>query len=185
MRCGLYFGSFNPMHIGHLSVCNYLCAFTSLDRVVLVLSPHNPLKARQKESLPELYARLSRIDRLFKDKGLPVRVSDMEFSLPEPLYTYNTLCRFRAQEPDTEFVLVIGADNLASFDRWYAWERIMEEFAIMVYPRKGYDAEALALSYSRLPCKGITVLDAPLVSVSSSFIRSGIEAGKNMNGFCV
>ncbi|HPW78437.1 MAG: putative nicotinate-nucleotide adenylyltransferase [Bacteroidetes bacterium ADurb.Bin037] len=182
--CGLYFGSFNPFHIGHLAIANFLVSFTALDSVRLVVSPLNPLKSGNDSCRGESHERLLHIRKVMEEKKLPVEVSDVEFSLPFPLYTINTLNHLQQKEPGTCFIPVIGADNLAGIERWYAWDTILKKFIIYVYPREGVDGEALCRKYDSL-AKGIVLLPAPLITVSSTFIREGLAQGKNMNGFIV
>ncbi|HHV04189.1 MAG: nicotinate (nicotinamide) nucleotide adenylyltransferase [Bacteroidales bacterium] len=182
--CGLYFGSFNPFHIGHLAVTNYLVSFTELDSVRLVVSPLNPLKSGNDPYGSEPQERLLHIRKVMEEKKLPAEVSDVEFSLPVPLYTVNTLHHLQQKEPGTCFIPVIGADNLAQIERWYAWDTILKEFILYVYPREGVDGEALCRKYGSL-AKRIVLLPAPLITISSTFIREGLAQGKNMNGFVV
>ncbi len=192
--CGLYFGSFNPLHIGHVAIANYLAYFTDLDNVRLILSPQNPLKVPQTARQSVLELRLEHIRKVMEDKLLPVEVSDVEFHLPQPLYTINTLRHLQRTIPDTRFVPVFGADNLSQIERWYRWEEIFRDFEIYIYPRQGVDAAALCEKYNarRYPSAdgsalvspmGLRLLDAPLIGVSSTFVREGLASGKNMNGF--
>ena len=174
-RCGLYFGSFNPMHIGHLAIANYMLEFTDLDELRLVLSPKNPLKSDR--NMFPLEERLQRMERAVAQLALPITVSTVEFDLPKPYYTINTLCYLAAMEPHVCFVLIMGADNLAFIEKWYQWQKLLQEFEVYLYPRTGYDAEALCKEY------GTKYIDAPLIDISSTFIREGLAKGKNMNGF--
>lgn len=192
--CGLYFGSFNPLHIGHVAIANYLAYFTDLDNVRMILSPQNPLKVPVQIHQSVLQLRLEHIRKVMEDKLLPVEVSDVEFNLPTPLYTINTLRHLQQTIPHTRFVVVIGADNLAQLNKWYKWEEIVRDFEIYVYPRQGVDAAILCKEFNELllpsadgtekvPPVGVRLLDAPLITVSSTFVRDGLGAGKNMNGF--
>jgi len=174
-RCGLYFGSFYPMHIGHLAIANYMLEFTDLDELRLVLSPQNPLKSDR--SFFPLEERLQRIERAVAQSALPITVSTVEFDLPKPSYTINTLRHVAAIEPHLRFVLVMGADNLAVIEKWHQWQELLQEFEVYVYLRKGYDAQTLCREY------GTRYIDAPLIDISSSFIRQGMANGLNMNGF--
>ncbi|MCL2727757.1 MAG: nicotinate (nicotinamide) nucleotide adenylyltransferase [Bacteroidales bacterium] len=175
VRCGLYFGSFNPLHIGHLAIANYVLEFTDLDELRLVLSPKNPMKSD--EGIMPVEERLRRIERAVEQSALPIGVSKVEFDLPKPYYTINTLRYLAAQEPHVCFVLMMGADNLAVIEKWHQWQQLLQEFEVYVYPRSGYDGVALCETY------GTRYIDAPLMDVSSSFIRKGLEEGRNMNGF--
>ena len=174
-RCGLYFGSFNPLHIGHIAIANYVSEFTDIDELRLVLSPVNPLKSDH-DMLP-LEERLHRMERAVSRLGLPLSVSKVEFGLTKPYYTVNTLRYLAAHEPQVRFVLVVGADNLAVIEEWHQWQALLQEFEVYVYPRSGYDAAGLCRRY------GVRCIDAPLIDISSSFIRKGLAQGKNMNGF--
>ncbi|HOO69002.1 MAG TPA: nicotinate (nicotinamide) nucleotide adenylyltransferase [Bacteroidales bacterium] len=182
--CGLYFGSFNPFHIGHLAIVNYLVSFTDLDCLRLVVSPHNPLKDIELYSAETPKERLLHIRQVMAEKHLPADVSDVEFHLPEPLYTINTLRYLQRTEPGRNFVLVIGGDNLAVIEQWHEWKTILKGFVIYVYPRQGVDHRVL---YNKYECfaKKIVLLPAPEITISSTFIREGVRAGKNMNGYLV
>ncbi|MDR2585902.1 MAG: nicotinate-nucleotide adenylyltransferase [Prevotellaceae bacterium] len=173
--CGLYFGSFNPLHIGHIAIANYMLEFTDLNELRLVLSPKNPIKSNME--LISLDERLARMERAVAQSKLPISISKVEFNLPKPYYTINTLRYLTSVEPNTHFVLIIGADNLAVIEKWYQWQQLLQEFEVYVYPRSGYDAKKLCVSY------GVHYVDAPLIDISSSFIRQGWAEGKNMNGF--
>jgi nicotinate-nucleotide adenylyltransferase len=183
-RCGLYFGSFNPFHIGHLAIANYLVSFTDLDMVRMILSPRNPLKVPVQVHEYVLQERLEHIRRVLAGRLPDIEVSDVEFHLPQPLYTINTLRHLEKQEPGITFVLVMGADNLAIIESWYEWKFLLSGYEIYVYPREGVDVQVLQHKYGHL-AKEIKRLDAPLINVSSTFVREGLAAGKNMNGFLV
>ena len=174
-RCGLYFGSFNPLHIGHLAIANYMLEFTDLDELRLVLSPKNPIKSHR--GIIPVEARLRRMERAVTLSALPIGISTVEFDLPKPSYTINTLRHLAAHEPHVCFVLIMGADNLAVIEKWHQWQKLLQEFEVYVYPRSGYDGVALCEAYCT------RYIDAPLIDVSSSFIREGLEEGRNMNGF--
>lgn len=186
MRCALYFGSFNPFHKGHAAIVRYVLESRRADCVRLVLSPHNPLKeqAGPEEALRRLHAleeAVGRFNRMWRQEHPQengrVETSDIEFRLPEPLYTYNTLKCLQQQEPRTDFVLVIGADNLSIIERWYRWQDLFREFPVWVYPRPGYPAQQLCDKY------GATCLDAPLYDISSTRIREGLAAGEDMREY--
>ena len=190
MRCALYFGSFNPLHKGHIAIARYVLENCDVDCVRLILSPHNPLKkgdelqdARQRllalQKSVEKFNRAWRKEKCGTDEEFSKRLeaSDIEFHLPKPLYTYNTLKYLREREPETEFVLVIGADNLAIIENWYRGTDLLREFPVWVYPRKGFDTTLLCQKY------GVTCLDAPLKDISSTMIREGIASGRNMDEY--
>lgn len=178
MKKALYFGSFNPLHIGHMAIANYVLEFCGMDSLTLVLTPANPLK--DSTCLADAEDRLRELREAVGRSGLSITVSDIEFSMTPPLYTVNTLERIVAGEPDTEFHLVMGADNLAIFDRWYRHDRILELVKVLVYPRAGHD---MGEYIGRHPEGRIIPVDAPIVEVSSTMIREGEAQGKNMNGF--
>ncbi len=182
MLCALFFGSFNPLHYGHIAIAKYLVEECQADQVRLVLSPHNPLK--NTEELEDAHIRLAHLSievekiclewEKFRTK---IVVSSAEFYLPKPLYTINTLRYFKKNEPKNDFVLVIGGDNMEILEQWYQWEEIIKEFEIWVYPREGYDAENLCRKYASLEVsRNIRYLaDAPLFDISSTEIRSGLK----------
>ncbi len=169
MNHALYFGSFNPVHYGHLSIVKYLSELDNIEKITIVPSPHNPLK--DKESLADAQQRLEAAREAFKSSK--VNVSDIEFHLPEPLFTINTLRELRKLHPEDNLILVIGADNIATIERWHLWETILEEFEVIVYPRNGIDGASICEQYNSLiRTKGIRYLaDAPLLNVSSTEIR--------------
>ncbi|NNE55259.1 MAG: nicotinate-nucleotide adenylyltransferase, partial [Flavobacteriales bacterium] len=137
-RVGLYFGTFNPIHIGHLIIANYMANHTDLDEVWLVVTPHNPFKD-QSALLPD-HHRLQMAYLAIKD-NMKLQVSDIEFDLPKPNYTINTLESLVEKYPDHKFTLIMGEDNLRSFDRWKRYEDILASFPIKVYPRLPKDGE--------------------------------------------
>ena len=163
-----------------MAIANYMLEFTDLDELRLVLSPRNPLKSDRGLTSPE--ERLRTMERAIVQSGLPISVSTVEFSLPEPYYTINTLRYLAAREPHVCFVLIIGADNLTVIEQWHKWRELLHEFEVYVYPRSesgrgGHDTKTLCEVY------GVKYIDAPLIEVSSTFIRKGWAEGKNMNGF--
>ena len=172
---GIFSGSFNPIHVGHLVVANYMLEFTSLDEVWFVVTPHNPLK-RQEELLDD-QLRLEMVRLALKEyEGL--HVSDIEFRLPRPSYTVETLAALDKEYPGTEFHLIIGGDNWAIFDRWYEHKRILQQYGVLIYPRKG-EAVNVPPEYR----DSVQVVNAPLVEISSTFIRESLKQGKNMRAF--
>ena len=175
MRQALYFGSFNPLHIGHIAIANYILAFCNVDRFSFVLTPQNPLKA--KETLSDEQERLHSLRESIKKSSLPINISDIEFSLPKPLYTLKTLREFKRREPEYEHILIIGADNIAIIESWNSYKELLEEFEVWVYPRAGYDTKKLCKKY------GVKYLDAPIIEISSTMIREGESQGKDMSEF--
>lgn len=171
-RVGIFGGSFNPVHAGHMMVAAYVAEWTPVDEVWLSLSPANPLKhthsgATDADRMAMLRISCSDSPRL--------RPCDVELSLPHPSYTIHTLRELRRRHPDTDFTLIIGADNWLCFDRWLSPQEIISDFGVMVYPRPGFDVEPAALP------EGVTWVDAPLCSLSSTFIRHAVATGHRVN----
>ena len=178
-RVALFFGSFNPLHKGHLAILNTVAARDDIDETRLVVTPKNPFGKRD---LADAGQRLENAREAIARTGLPVTVSDVEFNLEEPLYTINTLEHLDEVEPDCEHVLVIGGDNLDCFSRWHRYRDILDNYEVLVYPRPGYDEKAAASALEQTSPKArITVLDAELVDVSSTMIREGEKAGRDMS----
>ncbi len=165
MKTALYFGSFNPMHSGHITICRYLLEKREIDQLRLVVSPGNPLKSADnfKNALQRLICAQNIIKEEFPNDN--IIVSDIEFNLQPPLYTINTIRHLKESEPGNQFILVIGSDNLAIIEKWHKWQELLSETEIWVYPRKGSDARELCKKY------GCRFLDAPLIDISSTEIR--------------
>jgi nicotinate-nucleotide adenylyltransferase len=174
VKIGLFFGSFNPVHNGHLIIANYLREITDLQQVWLVVSPQSPFKQKQ-SMLPE-YDRLHLIQLAIAD-NLHLRASSIEFKLPKPSYTIDTLIHLRELHPEHEFALIMGGDNLASLPRWKNYEQILQHHHIYVYQRADAGNQALA-SHPH-----VHIMDVPMLDVSSTFIRAGIAAGRSMQYF--
>ena len=185
MNIGLYFGTFNPIHIGHLIISNYMADYTDLDQVWLIVSPQNPLK--KKRSLLEDYHRLA-IVKVAIDDNLKLRASDIEFNMPRPSYTSDTLAYLKEKHPDNNFHLIMGEDNLRTFHKWKNFDYILESHKIYVYPRVltiQEEREVEEIGY--LPAnklqqhKNVIVCDdAPVMKVSASFIRQAIKDGNDV-----
>ena len=169
----LLFGSFNPIHEGHLAILRYLTGCTNASEVRLVVSPQSPFKQGQ-GLVDNAQARLEAAREAVADAGLAVTVSDVEFHLPEPWYTLDTLRFLQQQEPGKEFVLVMGGDNIASLERWHCGDEILRDFQVWVYPRPGTDAAPIVDRLNADPAvKGVTLFaDAPQNPISSTEIRS-------------
>ena len=165
-KIGLYFGTFNPIHIGHLIIANHMVNYTDLDEVWLVVSPLNPFK--KKNTLLDNYARLELVYRAIKDYDR-LRVSDIEFGLPRPSYTINTLVYITEKYPNKDFSLIMGGDNLNSFHKWKNYELILQNHELYVYPR------LLSAKSSLDNHEKINLVDAPIMQISSSFIRNAIK----------
>lgn len=178
-RVALFFGSFNPIHKGHYEIMRYILEHCDADEVRLIVTPKNPFG---KKDLADAAERLVAARKAITASGLPVLVSDVEFHLPEPNYTINSLEYLDRNEPDYQHILVIGADNLACLDRWYRYQDLIDNFEIWVYPREGFKLEELCdLHNSRSSKKMIMPLVGPLHNVSSTEIREGEKAGRDMS----
>ena len=173
LRTGIFGGSFNPIHIGHLALANYLCENDYIDELWFLVSPQNPFK--QNEKLLDDKTRLRMVNAAVRGYGR-FYVSDFEFSLPKPSYTINTLNKLSETYTDRDFYLIIGADNWAAFDRWKSPEEIISKHHVLVYPRLGYDIPEM------LP-QNVRAVDSPLIEVSSTFIRESISPGKDVRYF--
>lgn len=174
MRTALFFGSFNPVHIGHLAIANYIAEFGNVDEVWFVVSPHNPHKDKN-TLLPER-ERYNMILESIADYP-KFRVSDIEFKLPQPSYTIHTLTHLREKYPTREFSLVLGSDNLVNFHKWKNADLILQNYPLIVYPRPDTSADV----YEKYP--QISKINAPLMDISSSFIREALRAGKDIRFF--
>jgi len=170
-RVGLLFGSFNPVHTGHLILAEYFATRTDLAEVWLVVSPQSPFKIGD-ELLPEVQ-RLALLETAIADNPR-LRVEAIELSLPRPSYTIVTLDALRANHPDCDFVLLMGSDNLAGLPRWRAADRLTQEIDLYVYPRPGTTLPDLA------PYPRVRVLNAPVLDISATFIRQSIRAGQSI-----
>lgn len=173
MKIGLYFGSFNPIHIGHLVIANHMAEYSDLNQVWFVVTPHNPFK--KKSSLLDDYQRLEMVYRATKDYT-KLKPSDIEFNLPQPNYTINTLAYLQEKHLNYEFSLIMGEDNLKSFHKWKNYQLILENHDIYVYPRVSEKKVETQFDGH----KKIHHIDAPIMELSSTFIRKAIKAGKNV-----
>lgn len=177
MRIGVFGGSFDPVHTGHLMVANYCSQFCGLDEVWLMVSPCNPLKADRLKAPMQLRLEMCAMAAAHCPR---VKASDFEFGLPVPSYSYRTLCELRRTYPEHDFILVIGADNWIVFDRWRDHDRILREFDVLVYPRPGYPLPSVELPER---VRVVDDPDAPIALVSSSFVRRAVADGMNVNYF--
>ena len=178
MRCALFFGSFNPIHFGHLNIARFLLEKCDIDQVRLIVSPKNPLKdasiiADPIERLAQTTKEVSELP-LSEELKAKIAVSDVEFHLPSPLYTINTLRHIREEEPENEHILIIGGDNIRIIEKWYKWDELLHEFEVWVYPRGGIDDSQLCEQYDSMPkTKKVRYLsNAPLYNISSTEIRN-------------
>ncbi|MBK9491852.1 MAG: nicotinate-nucleotide adenylyltransferase [Haliscomenobacter sp.] len=168
-KIGLFFGSFNPIHVGHLIIANYMATQTDLKEVWLVVSPQNPLKS--KDSLARDQDRLHLV-RMAIDDNQKLRASDIEFSLPQPSYTIDTLTYLRERHPDKQFVLIMGGDNLPTLPKWKNYALILRDFELYVYKRPEYALGELENHPQ------VKVFDkVPQMQISASYIRESIAAG--------
>lgn len=174
MKTGLFFGSFNPIHIGHLAIASYMVEFTDLDKVWFVVSPHNPLK--NKESLLDDQQRLKMV-KLAIAEDSRFAVSDVEFSLSQPSFTIDTLNHLRNKNPGVEFSIIMGSDGLVTFKLWKKYQQIIDHFKRYVYPRPNTPDIFIH------NLENGTTVNAPLLDISSTFIRASIAANKNVRYF--
>ncbi len=175
LKIGLYFGSYNPVHIGHLAIANYMVEFTGIDQLWFVVSPQNPFK--KKENLLEDYHRLELVERAIGNDDR-FRASNIEFTLPKPSYTIDTLTYLQERHPNYNFSIMMGSDNLENFHKWKNSEIILENYGIIVYPRPGMELEKIPVHKNIMLAN-----DAPLMEISSSFIRNAIKNGKDIRHF--
>ncbi len=183
MKIGLYFGTFNPIHIGHIIIANHMTEHSDLDQVWMVVTPHNPLK--KKSTLLADYHRLHMVHLATEDFP-KIKPSDIEFKLSQPNYTVNTLVHLEEKYPNYEFSLIMGEDNLRSLHKWKNYEAILAHHEIYVYPRLENKSQIDEMISSELETAvpkdhpKIHVVDAPVVEISSTFIRDNIKKGKNV-----
>ncbi|MGV8096889.1 MAG: nicotinate (nicotinamide) nucleotide adenylyltransferase [Mangrovibacterium sp.] len=174
MKIGLYFGTFNPIHIGHMVIANYMVEFTEIQQLWFVISPQNPFK--EEKHLLKDYHRLAMVNRAIEDDNR-FRASSIEFKLPKPSYTIDSLTYLREAYPNHEFYLLMGSDNLKHFHKWKNADLILKDHHLLVYPRPGDQIQGMELH------PHIHIVNAPLMEISASFVRQAIAAGKNMSCF--
>jgi len=172
-KTGLFFGSFNPIHIGHLIMANHLVEHTDLDEIWLVVTPHNPLK--KKAGLLNDFQRLT-MARLATENYLKIKASNIEFDLPQPNYTIHTLTILQEKYPDKQFVLLMGADNLAGLPKWKNYEAILAYYQIYVYPRL---TDKKVPEYLRAHT-AVKMIEAPIIEISATQIRKDLKDGRNV-----
>jgi nicotinate-nucleotide adenylyltransferase len=174
LRAGLFFGSFNPVHIGHMAIANYMAEFTGIDQLWFVVSPQNPFK--NEEKLLNGYDRTGLVHLAISDDSR-FRVCDIELTMPKPSYTIDTLTRLSTMYPDHHFEIIMGSDNLVSLHKWKNYTDIISRYRILIYPRPGYPDKPKNM-------EGLMEwVNAPMMDISSTFIRDSIKAGKNMKFF--
>jgi len=177
MKIGLYFGTFNPVHIGHLIIANHMAEHSDLQQIWMVVTPHNPLK--QKNTLLVDRQRLQMV-RLATEEYPKIKPSDIEFKLPQPNYTVNTLAHLNDKFPQHEFSLIMGEDNLNSIHKWKNYEFILEHYNIYIYPRISNTTDAETISALKKFGNRIHKIAAPILEISSTFIRESIKNKKNV-----
>ncbi len=174
MKIGLYFGTFNPVHIGHLIIANHFAEYSNLDKIWMVITPHNPFK--KKKTLLDNHHRYQLVLEAVEDYP-KIEASTIEFNLPQPNYTTNTLAHLKEKYPNYEFSLIMGEDNLRTLHKWKNYEVLLEQHSIYVYPRVAEEAQADKPKL--LEHHNVHIIDAPVVEISATFIRKAIKAGKN------
>ena len=173
MKIGLYFGTFNPIHVGHLIIANHMAENSDLEQIWMVVTPHNPLK--KKSTLLDDYHRLQMVFLATEDFP-KIKPSDIEFKLPQPNYTVNTLAHLQEKFPQHEFALIMGEDNLNSLQKWKNYEVILQNHSIYVYPRlNSGEIDSQFINHSKIHRVG-----APVIELSSTFIRESIKNNKNV-----
>lgn len=172
MKTGLFFGSFNPIHVGHLIIGSHLIDFTDLSEVWYIVSPHNPLK--DKASLLNEYERLEMV-RIATEDEPRLKASDIEFTLSRPSYTIHTLLHLQEKYPNREWVLIMGADTVPTLPKWKNYEQLVNNYEIYIYPRPDY-----ILDTASLPLKMKLIPDVPIMEISASHIRNAIRQKKSV-----
>lgn len=166
MKTGLFFGSFNPVHVGHLIIADHMIHHSDLDEIWMVVSPHNPLKKRH--TLANDYDRLHLVNLALGEHPL-IKASNIEFGLPKPSYTIDTLSYLKEKYPERNFALIMGGDNLATIHKWKNYEILIRDYEFYVYNRKGADLK------ERSEWPNVHLAEAPLLDLSSTYIRRAIQ----------
>jgi len=173
IKTGIFPGSFNPVHIGHLALANYIAEFENYDEIWFLITPQNPTKGE--EALIPQEMRLELVETAIQGYE-KFKTCTIEWNLPRPIYTVNTLQKLRMAYPDRMFELIIGADNWKTFHRWKDYQIILKNFQVVIYPRKGFDKPTYSHS-------NIRYCDAPMIEISSSFIRKSLKENKDIRFF--
>jgi nicotinate-nucleotide adenylyltransferase len=173
-KIGLFFGSFNPIHIGHLAIANYIVEFTEIEQLWFVISPQNPLK--KKKGLLNDYHRLALVREAIAG-DLRFKASDVEFKMPQPSYTIDTLAYLQEQFPDNEFAIIMGADGLSTFHKWKNYKELIKNYKRIIYPRKGININ------EKENTENCIFINAPLIEISATFIRESIKNKKDVRHF--
>ena len=174
MKIGLFFGTFNPVHKGHLDIANFIVEDTDIEQLWFIISPLNPFK--KKTNLLSDNYRYELVNLAIKNIN-KLKASDIEFNLPKPSYTINTLHYLKEKHPEHNFVIIMGSDNLCSFHKWKNYEEILDDYEIYVYPRSNYDGGKMKNS------EKVKFVNAPLIEISSSFIRKSIKQGRDIRKY--
>jgi nicotinate-nucleotide adenylyltransferase len=175
MKTGLFFGSFNPIHNGHIAIAGYILEFTDLEEIWFVVSPQNPLK-KQHLLAPDKH-RLEMTRLAIEDFKPKISLCDIEMNMPRPSYTVDTLKALDEQYPMREFAVLMGADSMESIHRWKGFETLLNSYRIMVYPRLGSNVNKICRKYK------VEIIDAPIMEISSTFLRSSILKNKKVDYF--
>lgn len=174
-KIGLFFGSFNPIHTGHLVIAEYILEFSDLQEIWFVVSPQNPLKVESE--LEQEVHRLNMVRLAVHENNQRLKVCDVEMSMPRPSFTIDTLSRLKELYPDNEYVIIIGSDTLQTLDRWKSYQELISSYNFIVYPR---DCQAYKQEF---PSPRFSLVDAPIIGISSTHIRSIIAKGKDVLGY--
>lgn len=181
MRIGLYFGTFNPIHVGHLIIANHMAEREDLDQVWLVVTPQNPFKTKQ--NILADYHRLALV-KVAIDDNFNLRASDIEFNLPKPSYTSDTLAYLKEKYPNHTFALIMGEDNLRTFYKWKNYDVILEKHKIYVYPRpltaEEIENKTVSTQTDIIAHPNVIMTDSPVMQISSTHIRNLIKSGKSI-----
>jgi len=180
MKTGLFFGSFNPIHIGHMAIANYIAEYTDLREIWFVVSPQNPLKL--KESLLDDRNRFYLVE-LAIGNDLRFRASDIEFSLPQPSYTIDTMAYLSEKYPERDFTLIMGEDNLNTLHKWKNAAELVKRYPLIVYPRLNPGRKSSRKLQDILVTASVTEVKAPLMEISGTFIRQAIREGKDLSWY--
>jgi nicotinate-nucleotide adenylyltransferase len=180
MKTGLFFGSFNPIHIGHMAIANYIAEYTDLREIWFVVSPQNPLKL--KDSLLDDRNRFYLVE-LAIGNDLRFRASDIEFSLPQPSYTIDTMAYLSEKYPERDFTLIMGEDNLNTLHKWKNAAELVKRYPLIVYPRLNPGRKSSRKLQDILVTASVTEVKAPLMEISGTFIRQAIREGKDLSWY--
>lgn len=180
MKTGLFFGSFNPVHIGHMAIANYIAEYTDLQEIWFVVSPHNPLKT--KESLLDDRDRFHLVE-LAIGNDMRFRPSDIEFSLAQPSYTIDTMAYLSEKYTERSFTLIMGEDNLNTIHKWKNAGELVKRYPLFVYPRLNPGSKSSKKLQDILATASVTVVNAPLMEISGTFIRKAIREGKDLSWY--